>query len=49
MAEKKLLIPWGREKISWNAPEGVVLPQPRGERPERCTPEDALNHPVGSP
>lgn len=49
MAEKKLLIPWGREEISWNAPEGVVLPQPRGERPARGTPEDALNHPVGSP
>ena len=48
MAEKKLLIPWGREKISWNSPESTVIPRPRGERPPRGTPEDALNHPVAS-
>ena len=49
MAEKKLLIPWGRETISWNAPESTVIPVPRGSRPDRGGPRDALDHPVGSP
>lgn len=49
MSEHTLQIPLGRKTIPWNPPRDVVIPGPRGGRPQGGTPEDALVAPIGSP
>lgn len=46
---EKTTVPYGQGVISWDRPDDVVLPRPKGGRPARCTPEEALCRPVGAP
>ncbi len=48
-SDRTLQIPLGRKTIPWNPPRDVVIPLPRGERPQAGTPEEALAAPIGSP